>query len=325
MHIAILSFNRPHYLREVLSSLRIQVCEGDEIALMQDGAVNPWSGRVKASQESIEECINIFRSMIPWGTVLQSSENISIALNYERAEKYFFETLRRPHVLILEDDLVLSPQYLRVTETLLELARLEKRIAYVSAYGNFWASLDEQRRRQTELQHMHENWGFAMTREAWLEERPFRERYLGLLEGRDYSERDSFRIRNFYWERGWNVSATSQDAARWVASVELGKVRLTTFACHARYIGEMGEHYRPQLYLSSGFDKTVMIDTPVAKPSLPAPEQIDLWLETERKRFRDGLGFVYGSDGHSAPAGDSALARIRRSMQLIRRHLSMRK
>ncbi len=325
MHIAILSFNRPHYLREVLSSLRTQVCERDEIALMQDGAVNPWSGKVKASQESIEECVDLFRTMIPWGTVLQSSDNISIALNYERAEKYFFETLRRPHVLILEDDLVLSPQYLRVTEALLELAQLEKRIAYVSAYGNFWASLDEQRRRQTELQHMHENWGFAMTREAWLEERPFRERYLGLLAGQDYSERDSLRIKEFYRQRGWDVSITSQDAARWVASVELGKVRLTTFACHARYIGEIGEHYRRQLYLSSGFDKTVMIETPVAKPSLPAPEQIDSWLEIERKRFREGRGYSYGGHGHSAPAGDSAFGRIRRGMQRIARRLSSRK
>ena len=323
MHIAILSFNRPHYLREVLSSLRVQVSERDEIALLQDGAVNPWSGKVKASQESIEECVGLFRSMIPWGTVLQSSENISIALNYERAEKYFFETLRRPHVLILEDDLVLSPQYLRVIEALLELAQLEKRIAYISAYGNFWAPLDEQRRRQTELLHMHENWGFAMTREAWLEERPFRERYLALLDGQDYSERDISRIGDFYRERGWNVNITSQDAARWVASVELGKVRLTTFACHARYIGESGEHYRPQLYLDRGFDKTVMIDTPVAKPSMPAPEQMDLWLETERNRFTGGMGYFDHAD--SVPPGDSVFGPIRRGLQRVRRHLSMRK
>ena len=72
MHVAILSFNRPHYLRPVLNSLRVQVCERDEIVLVQDGAANPWSGEVKASHESIQECVDIFRSTIPWGAVLQS-------------------------------------------------------------------------------------------------------------------------------------------------------------------------------------------------------------------------------------------------------------
>ena len=305
MHIAILSFNRPHYLRLVLNSLRVQVCERDEICLVQDGAVNPWSGRVKASHKSIRECVDIFRSTIPWGAVLQSRDNLSIALNYERAERHFFETLCRPHALFLEDDLVLSPQYLRATQALLELAQSEKRIAYVSAYGNMWASLGEQRRRQTELQHMHENWGFAMTREAWLDERPFRKQYLALLDGHDYSQRDNHRIMDFYRKRGWNVNITSQDAARWIASVELGKVRLTTFACHARYIGETGEHFTPQLYRDGEFDKTLMIDTPVAAPSLPTSEQIETWLENERKRFKGEAGAFYKGHGFTPPVGHS--------------------
>lgn len=309
MHIAILSFNRPHYLQKVLDSLRVQVCERDEIALLQDGAVNPWSGQVKASQESIQECIDLFRRTIPWGTVIQSQDNVSIALNYERAETHFFETLRRPHALILEDDLVLSPQYLRVTNALIEIAQSEKRIAYVSACGNMWASLDEQRRRQSELQHMHENWGFAMTREAWLDERPFREQYLRLLNGHDYSQRDHARIMNFYRKRGWSLKITSQDSARWIASVELGKIRLTTFACHARYIGETGEHFTPQLYRDGEFDKTLMIDTPVTKPSLPTSEQIETWLENERKRFKGERGGFYTSQGSTAPFDCSASRR----------------
>ena len=329
MHIAILSFNRPHYLRLVLNSLRMQICERDEIALMQDGAVNPWSGQVKASQESIKECVDIFRSTIPWGAVIQSQHNLSIALNYERAETHFFETLSRPHALFLEDDLVLSPHYLHATQALLELAQSEKRIAYVSAYGNMWASLVEQRRRHTELQHMHENWGFAMTREAWWDERLFRKRYLELLDGHDYSQRDHHRIRDFYRTRGWSVSITSQDAARWIASLELGKVRLTTFACHARYIGETGEHFTPDLYRKSDFDKTLMVDTPFAAPAPPTSEQIETWLEIERERFQGGAEAFYDSQGSTAPpvghsVSQKSQGKLRRGMRLIRRRLSPR-
>lgn len=299
MPIAILSFNRPQYLEQVLRSLRGQVSEADTIVLVQDGVRNPYSGRVKATTESIQQCIDLFRAMVPWGTVLASRVNLGIALNYERAENYVFRTLRSPQALILEDDLVLSPQYLHVIRWLLGIAQEDRRISYVSAYGNMWASPDEQRRRQDEVQHMHENWGFAMTRQAWLDERPFRRSYLRMLKRRDYSQRDHKGIEAFYKQRGWTTSVTSQDAARWIASLELGKVRITTFACHARYIGEFGEHFTPEHYFRCGFDRTVMLDSPATKPQAPTSQQIDSWLARERARFTgEGRPFYagHGSD-----------------------------
>jgi len=302
MHIAILSFDRPHYLREVLHSLRSQVSEADEIVLVQDGAINPNSGRARGDIENIERCIDVFRKIVPWGGVLVSPDNLGIALNYERAETHMFETLGRPFALFLEDDLVLSPQYLAVIRLLLDIARAEARIAYVSAYGNMWATREEQRRKAGALLHMHENWGFATTREAWLDERPFRAAYLKLLEGKDYTERDNARIVAFYRKRGWTVGITSQDAARWVASVELGKVRLTTFACHARYIGEYGVHFTPAHYYGSGFHKTLMFDQPAAALQPPSDAQIESWLQTERQRFRGKAGPFYR--GHGLEAGD---------------------
>ncbi|HEY7248237.1 MAG TPA: hypothetical protein VH678_30610 [Xanthobacteraceae bacterium] len=286
MPIAILSLNRPDYLREVLHSLRSQISSLDEVVLFQDGAVNPWSGSLKAASETIQRCIDIFKRLIPWGTVLASADNIGIALNYERAEQYMFEMLGKPYALFLEDDLVLSPRYLTTIQSLIDIAMSDNRIAYVSAYGNMWASLHEQRNRRRELQHMHENWGFAMTRQAWFDERPFRKQYLELLHGQDYSERDTPRILHFYERRGWKTILSSQDCARWIASVELGKVRITTFVCHARYIGENGQNFNPEAYYSLGFDQTLMSDTLVAKPVPPTASQIASWLETERKRFR---------------------------------------
>ena len=71
----------------------------------------------------------IFRSIVPWGTVLAPSVNLGIALNYERAENYVFETLRSPQALILEDDLVLSSQYLQVIRWLIGFAQQDSRIA----------------------------------------------------------------------------------------------------------------------------------------------------------------------------------------------------
>ena len=251
--IAILSFDRPRYLREVLLSLRPQVDRRDRIVLFQDGAWNTYSGQPRARPDNIAACILLFQRILPWGIVAASDRNLGVAENYERAEQELFGRMEAPCALFLEDDLVLSPNFLTVTRMLLDLAQREPRIAYVSAYGNFWAPPSEQKSRARELMHMHENWGFAMTREAWLAERPFRREYLRLVQGTDYMRRHEGAIIRSYESRGWKTTVTSQDAARWIASLELGKVRLTTFPCHARNIGRIGVHSNEAFYDAAKF------------------------------------------------------------------------
>lgn len=165
--IAILSFNRPHYLREVLLSLRPQVDEDDRITLFQDGAWNPYSKQRRTHPAHIAVCVGLFREIIPWGTVAESKYNIGVAENYERAEQQIFRRWREPCGLFLEDDMVLSPNYLAVTKMLLDIAQKEPRISYVSAYGDLRASVAEQEARPRDLIPMHENWGFEPVERGW--------------------------------------------------------------------------------------------------------------------------------------------------------------
>lgn len=286
--IAILSFNRPDYLRQVLASLRPQVCEQDRILLFQDGGWNRWSGRQKGRAELIAQCVSIFRRAIPWGDVAEAPENLGIALNYERAERYLFEDIQAEKALFLEDDLILSRNYLGVIGQLLDIAERDQRIAYVSAYGDFWASRRDQRRRAGDLIAMHENWGAALTRRAWLAERPFRKQYLELLGDCDYSRRNHKAIDAFYAARGWDKVVSSQDGARWISCVERNQVRVTTFACHARYIGKRGEHSTPKLFKESKFSKTAMFRGIPPDLTGPTDEQVARWLDAERLRFQGG-------------------------------------
>jgi hypothetical protein len=295
--IAILSFNRPHYLREVLLSLQPQVNQRDRIILFQDGAWNAYSGELRARPEDIAACILLFQTVLPWGIVAESDRNLGVAENYERAEQELFGRMQAPYGLFLEDDLVLSPNFLTVTRMLLDLAQRNPRIGYVSAYGNFWATPSEQESSARELMHMHENWGFAMTREAWLAERPFRREYLRLVQGTDYIQRDAWAIIRFYESRGWKTTVTSQDAARWIASLELGKVRITTFPCHALYIGRVGVHSNEAFYDYAKFASAVFFSR---RPSWPKPltdAQVANWLDVERCRFTSEPQSFY--DGHS--------------------------
>mgnify|MGYP003152114070 FL=1 len=42
MKIALLSFNRPHYLQQVVDSIKKQTYDDYEIYLFQDGAINKY-------------------------------------------------------------------------------------------------------------------------------------------------------------------------------------------------------------------------------------------------------------------------------------------
>jgi GT2 family glycosyltransferase len=81
--IAILSFDRPDYLRAVLKSLFKQVSPHDRIILFQDGAHNTYSGRHKADPIKIDSCVRLFHRYFPRGEVHLSDENLGIAWNYE--------------------------------------------------------------------------------------------------------------------------------------------------------------------------------------------------------------------------------------------------
>jgi hypothetical protein len=302
--IALLSFNRPDYLRRVVRSLAAQLVPGDEIFLFQDGGWNPFSGNRKAPEGAIDACVRVFtsrrRHQSIESRVFLSPINLSVAGNYRRAEQYIFEVLGRDAAVLLEDDLVLGPFYLDAIADLLAVAAEEPRIVYVSAYGDFWAPLREQRKLVDQLMPMHENWGAALTRASWLAQRPVRERYWELVKEADYSRRDEEAILALYRSMGYRCAASSQDASRWVACRAAGMVRLTTATCHAQYIGSVGEHAREDFYQRWRFGRAKLFPRPPVVRR-PTDEQFDAWLGADAAAFAEGYIHSYQKPGAVAP------------------------
>jgi len=297
--IAILSFNRSAYLREVIASLVPQLQADDEVILFQDGGWNRFSQRAAARDEEIEACLAVFDEFFfadrppPCGAEkFCSAENLGIAGNYRRAEEHVFEVLKRDGALFLEDDLVLGPHYLFSISRLLALAETEPRLGYVAAYGDFWATLDQQYARVAELTPMHENWGAALTRASWLAQKPIREGYWDLVKDCDYVARDHDVIRAFFREQGFNCEITSQDASRWVACCTAKLARVMTAVCQARYIGATGVHFTPEFYERYRFaDAQIFPDRPSILP--PSRAQLDAWIDEGRKGLREGYVHSY--------------------------------
>ena len=301
--IAILSFNRHGYLSAILQSLKPQLLPDDEVLLFQDGGWNPYVRHAKAPETEIDKCIEVFNSVFPCGSGTAEASsgrnrafrhhiNKGIALNYWMAETYVFDVLGRQYAVFLEDDLLLSPNYLSVISELIGFALENKSIGYVSAYGNLWASLDEQKKNENLFINMHENWGFGLTLKSWKAQSAIRNAYLSLVSGCDYRFRNQNAILEFYARLGYNCRYTTQDSSRWVACHAAGMVRLTTYTCHARYIGAAGEHSNPSRYRKYVFDRSTFFPT---KPILHAPTEEDIaaLLTADTENFRNGYEHDY--------------------------------
>lgn len=275
--IAILSFNRPDYLRQVLASLAAQqsaALDRRKIILFQDGWHNAYSNRGAARFEDIEACIAAFRAAIPHGEVMAAPNNLGVAENYRRAETHLFETLDSDCGFFLEDDLVLAPRYLATLDALRAATEGVDAVGYFACYGNLQASLADQLARPGLMRRLEHLWGFGLYRRHWRAMQPLLAEYYDLVVGRDYHPRArrTPEILARYRARGIPVAVSSQDDVKKAITYHLGRVALNTNLVSARYIGESGLHSNPQRYLASGYDRTVVPEVARVAFNLPDAE-----------------------------------------------------
>lgn len=266
--VAVMSFNRPDYLAQVLSSLLSQVdgrISERKIALFQDGAKNLSSGEVRAEQADIDACVDVFRRMVPGGLVFDSSSNIGVALNFERAEKFVFEELESEAAIFLEDDLVLNPHYVRSLDALIDVSLLDERIAHVAVYGHHWVPLDEQTRNPNKYVLLEHNWAFGLTRRQWLKNKPYVDEYLKLVRDVDYRQKPVNEIHKLFHSWGMGCPGDSQDVAKTIACCLNKSVKLNISACLGKYIGERGLHMNPEMFKQRQYAITQVYPEPVVR------------------------------------------------------------
>lgn len=249
--ISIIAFNRPDYFGPVVDSLaRQQGVEIDRIALFQDGLVNPYSGKRYGQDEIIDQQVRFFKAMFPQGEVFVSEHNMGPALNFERAERWAFETCDSPVSLFFEDDMVLSPHYIHALMGMLEATEDDPRVAYLGAYGSLLKVPDAP---PNSYVPMHTNWAFALRRASWLKMRPYLDAYLAIISKTDYRDRDMNAIRDL--RAGWGQAGayTTQDVLHTIALRLTGGIKICSHARLGRYIGARGLHISPQSYEHAGF------------------------------------------------------------------------
>lgn len=285
--IIVMSFARPDYLKPVLQSLALNDLTGRSVHLFQDGAVNEYSGERRAPDEPIQKSVQLFKEIIPDGTVHESKKNLGICENFLRAERFAFETLDADTAYFFEDDLVLSPHYLETMDNLHHKLADRPEIAYFAAYGNHLLTLEQQMARKTELERLAHHWAFGLRKSHWLEMTEFLKPYYEIVCGRDYNHkyRNNVAIREWHKSIGAAHPATSQDGNKALATALLGRWRAGTVACWAKYIGEKGEHWTPELYAKQNFSSTTMISDPMTEITIPSQGRIEELVRAEKSEY----------------------------------------
>ena len=277
--VVVLAFDRPELLAQVLGSLLAQrpALDPARVHLFLDGAYCPHRDRLVADPAVLDRAALEFRRAFPTALVHRAPQNLGVAFNYDRAERFAFETLGAEVAYFLEDDLVLSPHYLATLDRLAALALAEPRIGYVAAYGDHRLDVAAQRARATELQPMEHLWGYALTRRHWQERQPLWQGYLELLHGRNYRDRPQQPILEHWSQQGAGVEVSSQDGAKVACCQLLGRLRLSTVAVLARNIGEYGLHFVPEDYRAAGFHLTQLFPAEAPLEAVDPLETSDEW------------------------------------------------
>jgi hypothetical protein len=296
--VSIISFNRPHYLSVVLTSIKKQkLVDLNNYAfyLYQDGYLE--DGKEIADGALINECIEVFSYIFPEGVVYSQKENIGVALNFARAEKNSFEVFNSEYAYFFEDDMEFSPYYFKKMEDLAELAIARDDIGYFAAYGLHFSSMQEQIQNCSSLITLNQNWGFGLTKYMWLKMQTYTSQYIDLIKNVPYKKRDHSSIKKLLHSWGVGCPDTSQDSVKTIACALSGGIKINTYPCYARYIGQDGMNFDSSRFVSDGYSRTIVFEEYLPIKYMDHPKDIfdKIKLDLICYCFRDSLGKFDGS------------------------------
>ena len=260
--IVFIAHNRPDYFIQCVNSLAGQ-CEDREVFCFIDGPRQPEQDhqyhylRWYHDLPNIEKCRQICQKAIPKAQIFMERKNLGIGLMLQKARGKVFGT--DEFIIIVEDDCVFRPYYMKQLDRLIDLFKEDERIAMINCGGHSgsahsYTSQKENKDVLVQLGRMHT---YAMRRSSYEAISDIMNGYWGLIkEARTYKDRPEEKIKQYMSAFGAaNNLASSQDSCVQSALVSKGLVGISTYTCNYKYIGEWGEHSFPELFNKMGFPR----------------------------------------------------------------------
>lgn len=252
--VGIMSFNRPNYLGKLVDSLCQNThLKNTDFHLYQDGSIDRFTKKPITDNEKINKCVDLFdASSLPNKNKYIRKENVSIAIN--QFEAYEGLTSNYEYVLILEDDLILSPHYLRLIRVLIKQFENEDGVFSVSLNFRRCCEPADVSKRLDQVTNLKEHWwAECFSSKKWQLIRPHFLKYYELVKNVYYHERPREPILQLFREMNYPTHVSSQDAAKEASVICCGLKRINTVVNRGIYIGEHGVHFRPEIFRKLNF------------------------------------------------------------------------
>jgi len=254
--VALIAFDRPEYTRRLLASLEQQTeLGGAAFHMFQDGAVNPHSGRVAGNEARIWQVRTLWQgARLPHKReAVCRPQNAGIGIHQFEALEWMVTQYER--VLLLEDDVVLSPHWLRLARVLYDqMAEWEDVFSFSLAWKRRCGRGQIARSLPLLTSACGHWWGECLTARNWARVRPYFMPYYELIQDVDYRDRPHDAIIAVYQSMDWDQPYTTQDGAKTMAVWRAGMRRAVTVVNRGIGIGQLGEHYNPVLFRQLGMD-----------------------------------------------------------------------
>lgn len=228
--IAVMCFDRPHYLDKVINSFEeAKIKNYYDFYFFQDGGVNLYSGNVYASpnylnlvSERIERCNLNY-------THIKSEENLSPAKQRYLIYKKLFEI--HDLIFVFDDDMVVGKDYFILLE------RLAKQ--FPEYYGLLYCNNNIRVKgnlRKVKIESSARLWGHYMWKHNWLKIEPRHSYYFDMIEKRDWWVMR--KVRDFKLTK--EFPAIGDDKVINKLLRQKGINKLVPFISRAKYIGKYG-------------------------------------------------------------------------------------
>jgi len=271
--ILLIGFNRVDYFDQTLSSLEQNTSAHEcDLHIYLDGGPHANHPDLKKRIQA-----STFTNI----TLVARTENWGIGRHLIDARRALFDEQGYDRVLLFEDDMVLAPTYVQTVLNIMDWSQQYNDIGTVMAYTINEDPLEQQQQQLDQIIPTNRHfWGYGMDRAVWDEIKAtlydFEDRYLNNV---SYAYRAHRSIR---WGLIRKISRqprnirtgaplipqtlltspfkrfpfgcpTSQDAITALALWRHGFARITTRVSRARYVGEKGFSFTPEIYEKMGF------------------------------------------------------------------------
>lgn len=316
--IGLLLFNRFDYAQRVLQSLKAQTLPVDQSMLCI--SIDGYAGSKAEFQGKPDQTAAIFdmaRSLFPNATILSAAKNIGIT----EANCLLEDNMLKSHpdstwLGFFEEDYVLSPNYLSISEQLISAAQPLDDFVLVAATGE---TLDPDNRDTPGVFPIGHLWAYFV-RVAHVHERHDGiQDYRLQLSGKSYWERDKIPLARVMASRGVFPVGIGDDHLRLGLMFRFNRLGITTGLSYGEYIGVEGEHMSDRAF--GRFKFTGPTDVPFDISTVDLPTLVP----TLRAQFHAGFAkrlaerFVIPKFmAVSAQKELQNLSRLRRAIALFR-------